>query len=79
MVSSIVITLEGDEQRQRSTVESLRREARMDLGEPIGHLLPAVVESAGRRDLLEHWERLLDLEGVALVELACVHYEEAPA
>ncbi len=82
-VSGIVITLGADEQHAESALKAMQKEQEwLELGERSGLRVPAVVEAPNDPAAEERVRMLLQLPGVALVDVVFVGFEDptlAPA
>lgn len=77
-ISGLVITLAECEQRRSAALAALQDHASISLGPQTGLRLPVVVETAHDDEDREVWEWLRSLTGVAQVDVAMIHFEEAP-
>ena len=76
-ISAIVITLRHTAHDRDAVLAELAREPGVELGEPIGQRVPAVTETPTLREGRRLVERLLELAGVAHVDVLSVNFEDA--
>jgi len=73
-VSSLVVTLQGNAERDSAIIAALQAISALTVGEAIGRRIPVVVEADGQGS--RHWhDWIANLPGVAHVEVAFVSFE----
>ena len=75
-ISGIVITFDCPDTERCNTLDVIARDTRIELGESMGVKTAAVLETENQRDDRDAINWLRDLNGVSLVDVVFVHFEE---
>lgn len=78
-ISGVVLTLNPDPEVRRVCIEALANEPSLTLGEEQGDRLAAVIDTPTIREGYRAWDRIAQVEGVLLLEMVCVDYEDETA
>ena len=76
-ITGLVLTLSEDPTERAKALEKIECEPGVTLGDPAGARFPVVVDTPSTREDRDSFERLGAIEGVRLVELVCVNFEDS--
>jgi nitrate reductase NapAB chaperone NapD len=78
-ISGLVLTLAEDATRRQAALAALEQHPAIRVGQPAGHRLPIVVETADSQEDVQIWDWLHTLPGVVLVDVVMVHFDQPEA
>ncbi len=76
-ISSLVVTLEPEQQQQSRTLRSLAALGGVTCGRRVGSRLPLVLEASTLRESERTFEVIRELPGVLLLDLVQLNFEDA--
>jgi len=74
-ISSCVLTLCGDDAERAEALQAIEAHDAIDVGRAVANRVPIVIETATSEDDRDVWEWLHSLAGIAMVEVAFVHFD----
>jgi len=78
-VTALVLTLSDDETERKAALSELARQSGVTIGDPFGVRFPVVVDTESTREDKLCFERIEAIDGVHLIELVSVDYDDEPA
>ncbi|MEN8152174.1 MAG: hypothetical protein ABFS86_20320 [Planctomycetota bacterium] len=75
-VTALVLTLTDDETERMAALSELARQPGVTVGDPFGARFPVVVDTESTREDKKCFKRIEALEGVHLIELVSVDYDD---
>ena len=78
-VTALVLTLSDDETERNAALLELARDPGVTVGDPFGARFPVVVDTESSREDKKCFQRIEALEGVHLIELVSVDYDDPPS
>lgn len=78
-ISGLVLTLVQDDSQRRLVLDALRKHPAMELGEAVDDRVPVVMDTPDSESDRRMWDWLNSLPGVIQIEIAVIHFEEAPS
>lgn len=77
MISSVIAKLNCASEKCLQLIDELAAHPAIEVGDIVGgHSLPATIDASGNRETEEITRWMLGLDGVAFVDVVCVHFEE---
>ena len=78
-VTALVLTLSADATEQKVALSELARQPGVTIGDPFGVRFPVVVDTESTREDKSCFKRIEAIEGVHLIELVSVDYDDEPS